>query len=464
MISEDFDVVIIGAGMSGLAAGIRLAMFDQKVCILESHTIPGGLNSYYQRGKRKFDVGLHAMTNWVPKGTRGKPLSKIIKQLRIPYDEFRLVPQKQSSVVFPEHRLAFSNDIQLLKDEVHRVFPQEIDGFNRLIAYIEDFDETNLNNEYMSAKEVVGQFIKDPTLLHMIFCPLMIYGSAWEHDMDFSQFAIMFKSIFLEGFSRPEGGVRTILKLLTDKLEEKGLLVRYKSQVEQIITDHGKVMGIKLKNDKLINCRKILSSAGYRETLNLFENKAPEDGNIQTGKMSFTESILILDKKPKDLGIEDTIIFANKNHQYDYRNPGSLYDAQSAVLCFPNNFSIDDEEESIFRATMMADYDCWKDLPRKEYMGHKKNVLDQSYQFLMEHQKNKDLVPEILFSDVFTPKTVKRYTQHENGCVYGSPTKSRDGRTSVEGLYLMGTDQGFLGIVGAMLSGISMANYHCLQD
>ena len=81
---KDFDVVIIGAGMSGLAAGIRLAMFDQKVCILESHSIPGGLNSYYQRGKRKFDVGLHAMTNWTAKGSKGKPLSKLMKQLRIP--------------------------------------------------------------------------------------------------------------------------------------------------------------------------------------------------------------------------------------------------------------------------------------------------------------------------------------------------------------------------------------------
>ncbi|MCH8964053.1 MAG: FAD-binding protein, partial [Planctomycetes bacterium] len=33
----DYDVIIIGAGMSGLAAGIRLAMFDRRVCIIERH-------------------------------------------------------------------------------------------------------------------------------------------------------------------------------------------------------------------------------------------------------------------------------------------------------------------------------------------------------------------------------------------------------------------------------------------
>ena len=47
-----YDTIIIGAGMSGLAAGIRLAHFDQRVCILERHSAIGGLNSFYRpRGR-----------------------------------------------------------------------------------------------------------------------------------------------------------------------------------------------------------------------------------------------------------------------------------------------------------------------------------------------------------------------------------------------------------------------------
>ena len=34
--------------MSGLAAGIRLAYFGKRVCILERHYAFGGLNSYYK--------------------------------------------------------------------------------------------------------------------------------------------------------------------------------------------------------------------------------------------------------------------------------------------------------------------------------------------------------------------------------------------------------------------------------
>lgn len=63
----------------------------------------------------------------------------------------------------------------------------------------------------------------------------------------------------------------------------------------------------------------------------------------------------------------------------------------------------------------------------------------------------------ILFKDIFTPTTIKRYTHHFDGTVYGSIDKSRNGKTHINGTYICGTDQGFLGIVGSMLSGISMA-------
>lgn len=66
-------------------------------------------------------------------------------------------------------------------------------------------------------------------------------------------------------------------------------------------------------------------------------------------------------------------------------------------------------------------------------------------------------------TDMFTPRTITRFTGHLAGAIYGAPVKQRQGRTAVGNVYLCGTDQGFLGIVGAMLSGISMANYHILQ-
>ena len=64
---------------------------------------------------------------------------------------------------------------------------------------------------------------------------------------------------------------------------------------------------------------------------------------------------------------------------------------------------------------------------------------------------------------MFTPMTIRRFTGHENGAIYGAPHKQLDGMTGIQNLYLCGTDQGYLGIVGALVSGVSMANRHCLK-
>ena len=41
-----WDVIVIGAGMSGLGAGIRLAMAGKNVLLLEQHYSVGGLNGF----------------------------------------------------------------------------------------------------------------------------------------------------------------------------------------------------------------------------------------------------------------------------------------------------------------------------------------------------------------------------------------------------------------------------------
>src|SRR5688572_23834299 len=123
-----YDTVIIGAGMSGLAAGIRLAHFDQRVCILERHYTIGGLNSFYRLSGRDYDVGLHAVTNFTPKGTKSGPLARLLRQLRFKWEDFELRGQVGSRVSFPEVTLRFDNDFDLLRSEIHQQFPDQKDN------------------------------------------------------------------------------------------------------------------------------------------------------------------------------------------------------------------------------------------------------------------------------------------------------------------------------------------------
>ena len=204
-----YDTVIIGAGMSGLSAGVRLAYYEKNVCILERHTTIGGLNSFYRLRKRNYDVGLHAVTNYAEPGSKAGPLSKLLRQLRMKWEDFDLRPQLHSSIAFPDCTLRFTNDFALLVEQVAMAFPKQIDGFRRLVRTIAEHDALNLDKrQSTSARQVLSEHISDPLLIDMLFCPLMFYGSATPRDMDFSQFVIMFKSIFHEGFGRPFDGIR----------------------------------------------------------------------------------------------------------------------------------------------------------------------------------------------------------------------------------------------------------------
>jgi len=473
--NKKYDAVIIGAGMSGLAAGIRLAMFDKKVLIVEKHSIAGGLNSYYQRrnsqqgGVRQFDVGLHALTNFVKKGTRGKPLTKLLKQLRIPYDSLCLHEQSHSLIHFPGMHLKFTNDFEVLRSEVHSKFPSQVDQFEKLVLHIQGFNELSLDLKYQGSKDVLKQYISEPLLIEMLLAPLLIYGSAWENDMDFAQFVIMFKSIYFEGFARPENGVRTIINLLLEKYKEVGGELSYRSGVSKIHTKNGKAVGLTIsksrKDDEYIEANKIFSSAGYPETTALFDDSeiVPECEVPRVGKMTFMESIIVTDKKVNLDDFDSTIVFYNDSEKYDYKQSSSFYDNSSAVICCPDNYELDNREgEGVFRVTYMANYDKWKSLEKPNYLEIKEQVYQDSLTLI------KKLVPnfnnEIHFKDVFSPTTVQRYTSHFKGTVYGSLDKTRDGKTPVEGVYIIGTDQGFLGIIGSMLSGISIGNLYGLME
>lgn len=469
--NQHYDVVIIGAGMAGLAAGIRLALAGKQSLILERHNASGGLNSFYSIAGRKYDVGLHAMTNFVPKGAKGTPLTKLLRQLRIPYDALDLCPQNGSRIAFPDCDLKFSNDFALLQSEVARTFPKQIDGFRALAEEVRTLDAFNLGAKPVSARKAVQQHIQDPLLEDMLFCPVMYYGSAQEHDMDYGQFAIMFRSLFFEGFARPFDGVRVIIRLLQDKYRSLGGIRKMKCGVKKIHTQSGKASAIELDNGALLTADKIISTAGAVETARLCDDQPSDAEQHNIGQLSFTETITVLDKQPAEFGWEDTIIFFNTRERFHYAGvQDDLVDPTSGVICFPNNYAYGADRqlsEGFLRITAMASHNRWCALGEDDYRAQKdhwyQELQNVALGILPEAKNGLNLNDARIAKDMFTPRTVRKYTGHLNGAIYGAPNKIKDGRTHLENLYLAGTDQGFLGIVGAMLSGISMANLHVLQ-
>jgi len=463
---EHFDAAIIGCGMSGLAAGIRLAMFGRRVVILERHNAPGGLNSFYFQAGRKFDVGLHAVTNYVPPGTKGTPLAKLFRQLRIAPADFALRPQKGSRIAFPGIDLPFNNNLEAFTETVLDRFPSQRKGWEALLKAMDAFDAYTYEGTWISSRSVLEEYLDEPLLREMLLCPVCYYGSPEENDIAWDSFIILFNSLFREGFARPYEGVRKILKVLLDRFRECGGIRCMRNGVQQILPQNGRLKSMRLDDGAVITADQIYSSAGIRETLSLFQNLSdPLPSPPRPARLGFMETIRILDCQPSELGWEDTIVFFNDSPVFQYQRPESPVDTRSGVICFPNNYCYTEEEgtlkEGVYRITMLANPKPWKEWPEERYQEEKRLWSERfdasARRFLPEVTADK-IVHHTTHLDSFTPRTVEKYTGHPDGAVYGSPDKIKDGKTPLENLFIIGSDQGFLGITGAMLSGISIAN------
>jgi phytoene dehydrogenase-like protein len=462
---SNYDTLIIGAGMSGLAAGIRLAYFDQKVCICERHSTIGGLNSFYRLRGRDFDVGLHAVTNFTPKGAKKGPLAVLLRQLRMAWDDLALAPQIGSAVAFPGIELKFNNDPKYFQSEVERLFPQQRDNFQRLLDKIAGYDDLNAEMFTLSSRQILDETITDPLLVEMLLCPLMWYGNAREDDMDWGQFSIMFRAIFLEGMARPFRGVRLILKNLVRKFRELGGELKLRSGISRIHVDGERAAGVVLDNGQELQANVILSSAGVVETLRLCDDLSTAEP-ARAGQLSFVETVSVLDRSPQAMGYDRTIVFFNDSTKFHWQRPrNQLIDQRTGVICSPNNFRYapDDGElpDNMIRITALADFDLWQQLPPDKYTIEKLRGYDQVLASAVRFVP--DFRSHVIDTDMFTPTTIRRFTWHDNGAVYGAPDKRLDGQTHLKNLFLCGTDQGYVGIIGSIISGISMANRHCLQ-
>lgn len=454
--------VVIGGGLSGLAAAIRLARYNENVLVLERHSRVGGLNSYYYRNNRLFETGLHAITNYADKAAKHAPLNKLLRQLKISRDDIGFHQQISSEIRFPEKSLLFSNNFEELRDDVNDKFPSQSDHFRRLVHYIDEADPF-AEQEYRSARSVLSFHLTDPLLIDMLLCPILYYGSSWENDIDFKQFVIMFRSLYQEGLFRPAGTIKNLLDLLVDKLNHYGGTIKLGTGVRNIISQGEKIIGVTLENGERILCKHLVSTIGLDETKLLLGSIT---NNQNDRRLSFVESIFQVDKKAREsLPGDRTCIFFNKKRRFRFEQPQSPVSYDSGVISLPFNFqnlrsSLDSIE---VRTTQLANYQRWLNVSEDsrvyETMKEEHNVescrqVEPIVGPFSEH---------IMFSDCFTPLTVERFTGKHGGAIYGSPRKVSDGSIGYDNLVLAGTDQGFLGIVGSMLSGVSMVNKHILS-
>ncbi len=454
-------LLIIGGGLSGLAAALRTARFVPDVLLLEKHSRIGGLNSYYYRNNRLFETGLHAITNYAPPKVKNAPLNRLLRQLKIKRSELDLHEQNQSEIRFlGRESLLFSNNFSLLESQIADKFPASCQGFLKLKELIEQYDPFK-PLPFISAKKILMEHLHDDLLTDMLLCPLMYYGSSIENDMDLGQFVIMFKAIFLEGMFRPGGTIKDLLDLLQKHYTDHGGSIRTQAGVQRILHSGNRIHGVLLSNGEEILCDHILSTIGSEETFALLDKVS---GYKILPRLGFVETIFELKEDSTLKHSHDrTIIFFNSADRFSYQQPQTLVDFKSGVICMPQNFqNLPGVPFKEVRTTHLANYSEWQNLQKENnsYSSAKEETALSSLPVAEKILGN--FAQNIVYHDTFTPLTIERYTSKINGAIYGNPIKIKNGDIGYDNLYLAGTDQGFLGIIGSMLSGVSIVNQHIL--
>ncbi len=443
-----------------MACALRQGMFQKKVLLLEKHTLMGGLNSYYYRkvgDKRiRIDTGLHALTNFTPKGEKSsKVLPQILKQFRISHDELKLKEQSFSKVIIDGTEVLFSNDLSLLTDQISKKFPAELDNFLKFIPFVQDADLRLYKDQNLSGLELLRKYFKDPLFIRMISFPIFCYGSSWEDDLDAYLFVTMFRSIYLEGFARPQGGIKTLIDLMLERISQCPTVEIQKSAAVRDLCFENDLW--KISTQTSYYAPLVFSSLGYPETKLLAGENIKEEW---VSPISFVEVIFMFQDRHKG-DHPETIIFFNEDSKSIFRGARDFVDYPMGVICQLENYQDSAEEDTVIKITFCGNFKKWNESDSASYETEKQKVIETAQKILNKYLPLDQRVP--LYIDCFTPRTIKKYTSHLAGSVYGSQIKFKHGRCDLKNMILIGADQGNLGITGSILSGTDMANQFSLK-
>lgn len=253
---SSYDVIVIGAGISGLIAAAYLARDGAKVCVLESNHQPGGLMAGIRRKGFHFDVGDQSFE-------QGNILFPLLKQLGI-YDDLHFLrawyrlktPNIDVKIKGPaDLPSAFANAFPAHAEATHRFFNELHHDLDHLRPLLRE-DHNPILHEGWSSLLASGRLGSDvlrnvPRLWRL----LHTRGSARAADFyepgteiyDFFQrMGYRHMSLFVWlGFMHswwndywyPVGGIQTMLNRLEQRVCELGGQLFYKRAVTRLLVE-----------------------------------------------------------------------------------------------------------------------------------------------------------------------------------------------------------------------------------
>ena len=290
--TESNTAIVIGAGLGGLAAAMRLGAKGYAVTVLDRLDKPGGRGSSVTQDGHRFDLGPTIIT--VPQvyeqlwAACGRDFHKDV-DLR-PMDPFYEVRWQDGSTFTARQ----DNDAMLA--EVARLSPGDVKGYKRFLKdserrYIVGFEgmvakpmhrlwETikvlptfAMLRADQSILGLAKRRVKDARLrMALSFHPLFIGGDPMHVTSMYALVAHLEKEF---GVHYAMGGVQAIADAMVKVIRSQGGQVRHGAEVDEILIEAGAAKGVRLTDDERIFSGLIVSNADAGHTYQRLLRNAP---------------------------------------------------------------------------------------------------------------------------------------------------------------------------------------------
>ena len=283
-------VVIVGAGLAGLSAALRLAGAGRKVTVLERESVPGGRNGLLKKDGYSFDTGPSVLT-----------MPSLIN------DAFNCVGEDMKdwlelTPLTPLYRAFYADGSQLdvhadtneMEAEIAKhISSTEAAGYRRYVEFVtklykyemNDFIDRNIDSPlnlltpnlarlialggFRRLSPKVNQFMKDPRLQKVYSFQAMYAGVSPQQAL--AIYAVIAYMDSVNGVFFPKGGMHAVPRALAAAAEKHGVVFKYNTTVTNVEVSNGRAKAVITESGERYECDAVILNpdlpVAYRELL-----------------------------------------------------------------------------------------------------------------------------------------------------------------------------------------------------
>ena len=473
---NEYDTIVVGAGIAGLTCGVALAKQGHKTLIIEAQEKPGGYCTSFTRGAYTFDSAVHYIQGARDNGWLGLIMKDL--GIREELESHRLDPVYK--LVYPSDSITIPADFQEYVRLLSERFPEEGEGIVKLFNTIDRLMAemlrlpTTLNvlsllsfplrfpltykYSKMTFAEMMAEYLSDPRLKSIVSSGWLCLGLPPSQVSAFQMAGYIYGAHVL-GCYYPRGGAQALPSVLAKALSDYGGVLQLGTTVTNILVENGRVEGVETSDGNRINAKSVVSNIDARRTF--LDLVGPEELSARylrrlenmKPSMTFFQVWLGIDVNPADEGVVESEFTFYSSYDYDdvYERllRGGFTDGYLVGIPSLLDQSLAPNGHHVMSILCPASYDF------ENRWGSKGGERGDEYRRLKESVSSKIVkdvetaMPwisgHVVVSEAATPITLERYTGNYKGAAYGwahSPDQFGRNRlqliTPIKGLYLAG--------------------------